>query len=417
MTVWIIFGLISSLSRSEKCNDLCSSLPLLCSKPSSCSSEKTCSDLFWVDGGKSILCSPTTSSVCEGSIPLDCSSSEVNLAVKQQEKSAPHAPPGAGSVGGGKGGSLAPDPSKPGPKAPTARGMRNLGNTCFFNAAMQILVHAKAFRNVMDSIKSPPHPIVFQMKKLVGEHWSGDSDVIDPSYLRTALGEVKDSKNKPNPDYVTIFKAKQQQDASEALDLIYQQLTQGDASIERIFLHRSVSVKQCSHPPRDSMEAIESNSNVQLILPDDNKVHSLEELLKQYTALTAMVKAEWPKINGKTCEATERRMFLELPKLLYIQIKRFAFDLSGTKIHSKVDVPLEIELKEFLRTPTGNNRYRLIGIVHHSGTTLLSGHYYADYYHYELKRWIRADDSSATPANPELVSATGYVFLYESMEN
>jgi uncharacterized UBP type Zn finger protein len=122
-------------------------------------------------------------------------------------------------------------------------------------------------------------------------------------------------------------------------------------------------------------------------------------------------------IRDCACEAcgvrggclAERRRFVtdELPNVLVIPLKRYSNDWSR-KITRPVSIPLELM-----------DVYDLKVIIHHSGITPRSGHYYTDIFSDDDHAgYVRIDDSSVSSTRTivqqgEVTSRTATILLYE----
>ena len=93
-------------------------------------------------------------------------------------------------------------------------------------------------------------------------------------------------------------------------------------------------------------------------------------------------------------------MVFRLPKVLVIQLKRFSYGKwRKEKINTKIQFPDELDLKSFVteskHESVVNSRYKLVGVVNHSGG-IDYGHYTADCQDIHSGRWFNFNDSSVS---------------------
>ena len=104
-----------------------------------------------------------------------------------------------------------------------------------------------------------------------------------------------------------------------------------------------------------------------------------------------------------------------LPEILVIHIKRFSFDMSGSKITTKVTFPVNdtLDLSGYCSGGNGAAQYQLYAVSNHMGG-LASGHYIAHCRHPTTGTWLCLDDSSVHPASAADVGGpSAYVLFYK----
>jgi hypothetical protein len=115
--------------------------------------------------------------------------------------------------------------------------------------------------------------------------------------------------------------------------------------------------------------------------------------------------------------ATKKMDIWTVPELLVIQLKRFFS--KGTyqrKLDLMVEYPDEFEISPFVLRQIGETKYRLVGVIEHSGG-LGGGHYIADVFHYQLGKWFRFNDEGVRAIKQsEVHSEQGYVLFYEKCQ-
>ena len=89
-----------------------------------------------------------------------------------------------------------------------ARGMNNLGNTCYFSSIWQVMSHSPTFRAYLTEVRADSaDPLSLAARRLVDAHWAADASPIDSGDLFRQFGAYE-------PHFFVI---RQSQDAQEAL--------------------------------------------------------------------------------------------------------------------------------------------------------------------------------------------------------
>jgi ubiquitin C-terminal hydrolase len=115
---------------------------------------------------------------------------------------------------------------------------------------------------------------------------------------------------------------------------------------------------------------------------------------------------------GKKVRATKKMGVKCCGQILIIHFKRFAAT-RFVKVDTAVDYPDVLDSALFAAEPTG--RYRLIGVVFHSGG-LGGGHYTAAAFDLTSQRWFNFNDSLATPIDKSGAhKSAAYLLIYERM--
>jgi len=111
-------------------------------------------------------------------------------------------------------------------------------------------------------------------------------------------------------------------------------------------------------------------------------------------------------------DTTRRCRIKSLPQTLFVQCKRFEFNMDTMrrfKITDEFQFPNKLDLSKYMREGTPAPEYTLVGVVVHSGTAD-SGHYYSyirDRASPEEK-WYWFNDGSVQPFNPDSIPTECY---------
>ena len=113
------------------------------------------------------------------------------------------------------------------------------------------------------------------------------------------------------------------------------------------------------------------------------------EVKEQTTLIGSLQKwTDKEEIEDYNCEncmkkvrsITKRTYLYELPEIVILNLQRIIFDTKRgekIKVHSRLEFPMELDLKEFTKNDEiEETNYRLKGVVIHTGTSE-GGHYYS----------------------------------------
>ena len=284
--------------------------------------------------------------------------------------------------------------------------LKNLGNTCYMNSALQALFASDEFLIYIldDKCKETLHSSLSKLfKEMIECGEKEDYDCVSPQVFRDAFVKIKPQFNNHN-----------QHDSQEFLRLLidgiheeannakhrkrpknleppktakeswnqYKQYMD-DSFLVKIFVgHMSSTIKcsQCNH----ESQSWDTFWDISLSIPEksDSNIKSLilnyldDEILDNDSMVTCD--------NCKTKRKSTKSMKIErLPLILTINLKRFGND--GQKLSKNID----IEEKLFLN----DNPYELYACICHRGTMAGGGHYNA-FCRYYYDYWYFFDDSS-----------------------
>ena len=309
---------------------------------------------------------------------------------------------------------LAPIAAAPGPRGPLmaenvfARGMNNLGNTCYFSSIWQVMSHSPTFRAYLTEVRADSaDPLSLAARRLVDAHWAADASPIDSGDLFRQFGAYE-------PHFFVI---RQSQDAQEALAhvrsiLNQAMVAQGYRRLD-IFNTQIVSTKICRSDQTVSATR-EVIQELAVTVPRDDQPLNLMTLIRNYMRREFIPDAECP--DGARGAYKQIRLGA-LPEMFVIQLKRYEQIVRDgrviiNKVRTVVNMPDELNLADMPGHPT-NARYRLAGVVSHFGA-FGGGHYSTDYLHPAANRWVGADDRLTVlrPGSPA-PSGDSYLAFFE----
>ena len=122
---------------------------------------------------------------------------------------------------------------------------------------------------------------------------------------------------------------------------------------------------------------------------------------------------QWMCEKCRSCvSASKCTTIYDAPPVLLFHLKRFvAYQRMARKVDTAVDYPDMFDMASLSKRTQG--RYRLIGVVNHSGT-LSSGHYTSAALDQSSGKWYSFNDASVAPASKSVIhSGRAYLLFYE----
>lgn len=303
------------------------------------------------------------------------------------------------------------------------RGIANIGNSCYCNAVLQALIASPLFRTTIEELdlskeEDPQRRSVLEVLKQFYDNYCTPSEgapVLNARMMRLLRRAIFNSGL--NWDFSGNIT--EQKDAAVLLELLLdllnlrfplQSILNGD------YFDRGLGKK-------NTFERAMADS-ASLLSVEMRQGHSFQELIDGYFAsedhvddIKNIYRHEYETVEGESyaslLSSWSRRLALDseqLPFLLPIQLKRFAFTSRGAvKISDKVPFP-EDDLFEICGV-----KYRLRAVVSHLGRSVSGGHYIS--YIRQEERWFVCDDRDVYEVDSEEVPRDrGYCFLFERVE-
>jgi len=268
------------------------------------------------------------------------------------------------------------------------KGFNNIGNTCYLNAGLQMIIHNKDLCDLIinnEKINSDFENI----SNLIKTYYNNENGSITPDIIKNIV-----SKN--NKEFIGF----NQNDSFEFiiyfLDYIFE-LVKND--MYEITTKISIKCKLLSCLNKN----IHYEKNNFLLLDINDNTNSLDDCYRYYKSIEKLCddnlyfceKCNFKRIGSKRTEISQ------WSKHLIIVLKRFNYNGRSQKINQEIDIPIN-----------WRHNYVLKGIVFHSGSTF-GGHYI--YIGNHNNKWfIFNDDYIKEISEFELnnYKNNGYIYYY-----
>jgi ubiquitin carboxyl-terminal hydrolase 36/42 len=252
---------------------------------------------------------------------------------------------------------------------PVTQGLHNLGNTCYLNSVVQVLLNTPAFINQSESVKGSSG----------GHHTCLPTGPSKICYTCETLRLCSQSRRKTaSPNHIVDnlkflnkrFSRGRQQDSHEFFLLLLNRL---DDKMRNPFKGTITSSVKCK---RNHISAT-SEEFLNLTL-DIWQLGSIGNALKRHFAESGVIKGYLCGGCKSKVDITKKYDWKDMPGYLVLHLNRF--DRFANKIGTHIDFDFDMNVN--------GNDYTLYGVVEHLGSSIDFGHYIA-YVMSSRRVWFR----------------------------
>lgn len=278
------------------------------------------------------------------------------------------------------------------------KGFNNLGNTCYLNSGLQMIIQNKDLCNIISALANKS-PILNSYNEIINEYYNGTGGSISPKIVK----ELASGRN-------SIFFGFGQQDSSEFiiffLDLLNNEVKKvlgNKGLVDKLYEIEIKTNTKCK-----VLSCLNVSSNIEkstmLMLDVDEDCSVLDDcynLSLKRVKLDGSEKYFCEKCDKKRI-ASQRKEIESWPNHLVVWLRRFKQNGNRLSKYSQ-EIRVPIEWRE---------GYQLTGIVFHSGS-LHGGHYV--YVGKVDGKWYLFNDSSVSLVdNNALVNFinNGYIYYF-----
>lgn len=299
-------------------------------------------------------------------------------------------------------------------------GLHNLGNSCFMNSTLQILLHTAPLLNVLlshrhDSCKlalDGSYCFTCQLRKLAldilcrkSRQARSPEDIF--RNLKRISPTLRQYRQEDAHEFLRFSIDALQLSAQNGVKSVPEKLA-ATSWVYRLFggqFRSRVTCGSCGHNS-DTFDTLLDLS------VDIAKCDTLKQALRMFSAIERLEGSNKYKCEKckKPVNAKKQITVHKAPMALCIQLKRFS--PWGRKITNMIDYPETLSLNEILSDNQTSPMYQLYGVIVHAGSGPNSGHYYTFVKNYAGK-WLRInDDEVDTIPRAPLGSKNAYMLFY-----
>ena len=285
-------------------------------------------------------------------------------------------------------------------------GLNNIGNTCFMNSALQLIINCTVLTKFI--LNSNFNNVKLNCyKQFLKDYYS--NGVITPNTIKKMVSLENN-----------IFSGYNQQDAHEflitLLNIIHDELKieykknpdnilgiSINKLVDVIFDTNITSIIYCDDINEKSKTKI-GEKILSLAIPENQREITLDNCINKFSEIEKLSgDSKWHNDkDNKYYDAYKRLYIKTYPKYLIIHLKRFDFRNGARKINSSIKMNYNIKLK--------NDNYTLRSFVFHMGG--VGGGHYINIIN-KNNNWHLCNDSSISKINNiDNYIDQGYIYIY-----
>ena len=285
-----------------------------------------------------------------------------------------------------------------------ATGLSNLRNTCYLNAVLQCLAHTQQIMGAITNKTATEKGALFdELKRLLTNITSGEYQEIAPRSFKEKVDK-----------YLKDYAGHKQHDAHDFMCSLVEQLDKevenGTEELIKIFTGKREVKRKCTGCNKKAETVEDPFTSLHIEFQEDNmmKETKIEKVIEELHQPEHFV---CPCTCGSN-KSIRTMKIAELPSVLILQIKRFAYENGRQwpiKNHTVVEYPKNLLV--------GKQQYELYAYIKHIGI-FGGGHYQAVCKQDITNKWFCYDDDKATEIkiDSQEKSSQVYILFYRKME-
>jgi ubiquitin C-terminal hydrolase len=331
-------------------------------------------------------------------------------------------------------------------------GIINLGNTCFINSCLQVLIHCNPFINKffnkcrqpgLINQKDTPISLEFFLvcKSMVNTINTGDKyiDITNfkqnfgakhpqfegylqndsQEFCRILLEDISTELNevKTKPVYRTLTNTNRKSKKVRDLEF-HQNFSEREKSIiTELFYAQIITTYTCEC--KLAIYSFQKILDFPLLLPDNVTNISINDLLKSYFQTETIDFQNQCEKCKKVLKHKKEIKISRPPEILILSLQRID-QVTRTKNECFVSFPQVLDMSEFIDNECGFNRepiYNLFAVINHAGN-IDCGHYYSFIKLNGQNDWYEFNDSSVRNIGPKIDNFPyAYALFYIKNQN
>ena len=328
-------------------------------------------------------------------------------------------------------------------------GLRNLGNTCFINSTLQVLIHCKLFIqnflykypiinkettpisyqflliciSVLDAMyKNLPHTDISNFKEVFGKKHpifndfsQNDSQEFCRIFLEDLSMELNEAKNKDLYKILTNSEGKSKLFRDKEFEFNFKE--REVSFVTKLFYSQIINTFKCQCGAE--IYSFQKLLDFPLLLPNDVKEINIYDLLDIHFKNEKITFQDKCQRCKKIGEHIKSMRISRPPEILILSLQRID-DVNKTKNECIVNFPQKLNLFNYIDHEIGLGKeaeYKLFSVVNHQGNVDY-GHYFSYIQPLNSQNWFLFNDSQVKHVKEGLKSfPNAYALFYINTKN